>query len=237
MWIASYQFDLTLGSSSHRVVHRGERCSALSFQAAFFGPAPRIRTGIKPEGRVELVHRFPGPFPSLSIEIAPKGRLPDGFGQQLCNHDSCLRVAEAVSPKPFAQAHGQGDHFPGVIGRLCEPCRGSIRVERVIVEVVRVHEDEDVFGGDLVAPHLLGCSCGVACDGLAHVAPGRDRSPEASGDGNSLPGRLHQLQRHTGDPTQLIDGAATRDGHQRPSIVWIEWDEIAGRCLCDFLSV
>ena len=46
--------------------------------------------GIAPEGRVELVHRFPGPFPSLSVEIASEGRLPDGFGQQLGNHDPCL---------------------------------------------------------------------------------------------------------------------------------------------------
>ncbi len=45
---------------------------------------------IAPKGRVELVHRLPGPFPSLSIEIAPEGRLPDGFGQQLGNHDAAF---------------------------------------------------------------------------------------------------------------------------------------------------
>ena len=40
------------------------------------GTGPEDADGIAPEGRVELVHRFPGPFPSLSVEIAPEGRLP-----------------------------------------------------------------------------------------------------------------------------------------------------------------
>ncbi|CAN5626193.1 hypothetical protein BH10ACI4_BH10ACI4_07570 [soil metagenome] len=51
-------------------------------------PGGILRTGtedsdsIAPEGRVELVHRFPGTFPSLSVQLAPEGRLPDGFRQQ-----------------------------------------------------------------------------------------------------------------------------------------------------------
>ena len=49
-----YQFDRTLGSSSHRVVHLGERCSALSFQAASFGPAPKIRTVSRPRAALSL---------------------------------------------------------------------------------------------------------------------------------------------------------------------------------------
>ena len=164
-------------------------------------PRTEDADGIAPQCGVELVHGSPNPFPLLAVELAPQGRLPDGFGHQLRNHHAALRVAETVFPKPFAQAHGQGDHFPGVVGRLGEPRRGSIRVERVIVEGVRVHEDEDVFGGDLVPAHLLRCSGRVACDGLAHLLPGRDRSAEAARDGDSLPGRLHQLQRQAGDST------------------------------------
>jgi hypothetical protein len=164
--------------------------------------------GIAPKSGVELVHGSPGPFPLLAVELAPQGRLPDGFRHQLRDHHAALRVAEAVAPEPFAQAHGQGDHFPGVVGRFGEPRRGSIRVERVVVEGVRVHEDEDVFSGDLVPAHLLRCSRGVARDGLAHLPPGCDRSPEAARDGNSLPGRLHQFERQAGDPAQLVDRAA-----------------------------
>ena len=157
--------------------------------------------GIAPEGSVELVHGSPGPFPLFAVQLAPQGRLSDGFRHQLRDHDAALRVAEAVTPEPFAQAHGQGDHLPGVVGRLGEPRRGSIRVERIIVEGVGVHEDEDVFSGNLVPSHLLRCSGRVACDGLAHLPPGRDRSAEAARDGDSLPGRLHQLQRQAGDST------------------------------------
>jgi hypothetical protein len=37
--------------------------------------------GIAPEGRVELVHRSPGPFPSLSVEM-PLGPVAGWFRQQ-----------------------------------------------------------------------------------------------------------------------------------------------------------
>ena len=60
--------------------------------------------------------------------------------------------------------------------------------------------------------------------------PGGNGSAEAAGNGNSLPGRLHQLQRQAGDATQLVDGAATRYRHQRPRIVRVERREIGG-CL------
>ena len=192
-------------------------------------PGPEDADGIAPEGGVELVHHLPGPFPSLTVQLAPEGRLPDGFGQQLRNHHAAFRVAEAVPPEPFAQAHGQGDHFPGVVGRFREPGRGSVRIERIVVEGARVHEDEDVLCGHLVAAHLLRRSGGIACDGLPHRLPGGDRSAEAAGDGDSLPGRLHQFQRQAGDATQLVDGAATRHGHQRPRIVRVECREIGGR--------
>ncbi len=43
--------ESTRGSSSHRVVHRRERCSALSFQAASFGPALRMRQSPAPAWR------------------------------------------------------------------------------------------------------------------------------------------------------------------------------------------
>ncbi len=102
-------------------------------------------------------------------------------------------------------------------------------VERVVIEGVRVHEDEDVLGGDLVAAHLLRCSSGVAGDRLSHRLPGSDRSPKALGDGDSLPGRLHQLQRQAGDTTQLVDGAPTGHRHQRSRIVRVERREIGGR--------
>jgi hypothetical protein len=144
---------------------------------------PRDADGIAPQGGVELVHRSPGPFPLLAVQLAPQCRLPDDFRHQLRNHPATLRVTEAVTPEPFAQAHGQGDHFPGVVGRLGEPRRGSIRIEGVVVEGVRVHEDEDLL-------------------------PGRDGSLEAARDGDSLPGRLHQLQRQARDPAQLVDRAA-----------------------------
>ncbi len=68
--------------------------------------------GIASEGGVELVHHLPGLFPAIPVQLASKGRLPDGFGQQLRNHHAALRVAEAVAPQPFAQAYCQGDHFP-----------------------------------------------------------------------------------------------------------------------------
>ena len=90
--------------------------------------------GIAPECGVELVHRSPGPFPLLSVQLAQQGRLPNRFRHQLRSHHAALRVAEAVAPEPFAQAHGQGNHFPGVVGRSGEPCRGSVRVERGIVQ-------------------------------------------------------------------------------------------------------
>lgn len=48
--------------------------------------------GIAPEGGVELVHHLPGPFPYLAVELAPEGRLSDGLGQQLRNHDATFRV-------------------------------------------------------------------------------------------------------------------------------------------------
>ncbi len=82
--------------------------------------------------------------------LAPQGWLPDGLGQQFRDHHAALRVPEAIFPEPFTQAHGQGDHLPGVAGRLGELRRGSIRVGRGIVEGAGVHEDEDVIGGDLV---------------------------------------------------------------------------------------
>jgi hypothetical protein len=138
------------------------------------------------EGGIELVHGFPGPFSLFAVQLAPQGRLPDGFGHQLRNHDAALRVAEAVAPEPFSQAHSEGDDFPGVVGRLAEPGRGSIRVERVVVEGARVHEDEDFFGGDLVPAHFLRCLGRVASDSLAHLLPGRDGSPEAGRDGDSF---------------------------------------------------
>ncbi len=81
-------------------------------------PRTEDADGIAPEGRAELVHGSPGPFPLLAVQLAPQGRLPDGFGHQLRNHHAALRVTEAVASEPFAQAHGQGDDFPGVVGRL-----------------------------------------------------------------------------------------------------------------------
>ena len=82
--------------------------------------------GITPESGVELVHGFPGPFPLLTVQLAPQGRLPDAFGHQLCDHHAALRVAEALAPQPFPQAHGQRDHFAGVIGGFGEPCGSDL---------------------------------------------------------------------------------------------------------------
>ena len=56
--------------------------------------------GIASEGGVELVHGSPGPFSLLAVQLAPQGRLPDGFGHQFRNHHAALRVAEAVAPEP-----------------------------------------------------------------------------------------------------------------------------------------
>ena len=95
---------------------------------------------IASKGGIELVHGSPGPFSLLAVQLAPEGRLPDGFGHQLRNHDAALRVAEAVAPEPFPQAHGERDHFSGVVGCFHEPGRGSIRVERIVVKGARVHE-------------------------------------------------------------------------------------------------
>ncbi len=114
-------------------------------------PSTEDADGIAPEGSVELVHDLPGLLPPITVQLAPESRLPDGFRQQLRNHHTALRVAEALTPEPFAQAHNKGDHFPGVVSGFREPGRGSVRIERIVIEGARVHENEDVFGGDLVA--------------------------------------------------------------------------------------
>ena len=103
-------------------------------------PCTEDADGIASEGRVELVYGSPSPLPLLAVQLVTQGRLPDGFGHQLRNHDAALRVAEAVAPEPFPQAHGERDHFSGVVGCFHEPGRGSIRVERIVVKGARVHE-------------------------------------------------------------------------------------------------
>ncbi len=90
--------------------------------------------GVAPEICVEFVHHFPGPLPTITVQLAPEGGLPGGFGEQFCNHDAAFRVAEAIPPKPFARAHRQGNHFAGVVGGFREARRRSIRVEGVVVE-------------------------------------------------------------------------------------------------------
>ena len=68
-------------------------------------PGTEDADGIAPEGGIELVHYLPGLLPAITVELAPEGWLADGFGQQFRNHHAAFRVAEAVPPEPFAQAH------------------------------------------------------------------------------------------------------------------------------------
>jgi hypothetical protein len=81
-----------------------------------FWPGTKDADGIAHKSRVEPVHDLSCLLPAITVQLAPEGRLPDGFRQQFRNHHAAFRVAEAVAPEPFTQAYGHGDHFSGVIG-------------------------------------------------------------------------------------------------------------------------
>ena len=51
----------------------------------FFWPSAEDADGIAPEGGIELVHHLPGLVTAIPVQLAPEGRLPDGFRQQLRN--------------------------------------------------------------------------------------------------------------------------------------------------------
>ena len=70
-WVSFPHFDRTLGSSSHRGGPSRRPVLCPELPSGVLGASTEDADGIASEGRVELVHGSPGPFPLLAVKLAP----------------------------------------------------------------------------------------------------------------------------------------------------------------------
>lgn len=151
----------TRGSSSHRVVQRGDRCSARSFHEATFGPALRMRTVARPRSalRPSMTFQRRSRFSRSNRSTVPAAVLLPAAAPK----SSCRPSHTGSRPAKCVQQGGPPNRrLRRCRCRLHEPRRPPVRLERAVTEGTGMHEDEQMHRRNAVTPHLLSGSHRIA---------------------------------------------------------------------------